>query len=611
MVTIISVNDAPPVANNDSFATPEDTALSISSPGILANDTDVDGDPRTALLVSSVSQGTLTLNANGSFIYTPNANYHGSDAFSYRATDGIATGNVAIVNLTVTPVNDAPMAGNDITNTLEDVSVRIKALLNDSDTEGTSLTISGATTTNGTAIVSGTDIIFTPATNFNGTTVFSYSISDGTNSASASVTVAVVAVDDPPYAINDVTNTLEDVSVSVSVLLNDVEPDGARLTITDAFSTQGTVVISGTNIIFTPTLNFFGTALFSYTISDGTSSAPATVSVTVTPVNDAPVGSTDAYKTWEDVALAVPAPGVLQNDTDIENGPLTALLVTDVSHGTLSLSPNGSFTYTPGTNYFGGDSFTYRVSDGIAQSPVTTVSLTTTVTTPLRFVSTHRTNNGFRVQLAGPSPAVYTVLASSNNVHWKPVSTNVTFTGDVTIFDSAPTDNNRFYTATMGGQATTIIEGNAQGGEKADLRSNKRGAQSFRHGSLGAPTYTLSKIVFWISRSSTLPSAHLTCYIGTGINSGPLPGSGVTINPSAITNATSGSSFQKFEVIYTVPVGPLNAGATYYLNLECDTEIGSRLYVEQAGDGTAYGRGTYFRGGSNEGDDARFEIWGQ
>jgi hypothetical protein len=104
-IQVNPVND-PPVATNDSYTTAEDVPLNVSAPGILANDTDVEGDALTAALVNNVSNGHLSFNSNGSFTYTPNPNYYGSDSFNYRASDGAILGNLATVTINVTPVSD-------------------------------------------------------------------------------------------------------------------------------------------------------------------------------------------------------------------------------------------------------------------------------------------------------------------------------------------------------------------------------------------------------------------------------------------------------------------------------------------------------------------------
>src|SRR4029453_18261813 len=118
LITGTAVNDAP-IAVDDSYTTTEDTALSVAAPGILGNDTDVDGGQLTPSVVSPPVNGTVTLDtAIGAFIYTPNPNFNGTDTFTYQVTDGTATSNLATVTLTVTPVNDPPVAANDsyITN---------------------------------------------------------------------------------------------------------------------------------------------------------------------------------------------------------------------------------------------------------------------------------------------------------------------------------------------------------------------------------------------------------------------------------------------------------------------------------------------------------------
>jgi VCBS repeat-containing protein len=140
-ITISSVNDAP-VAANDSYTTPEDSILTVSAPGVLANDSDVEGDPLSAVLVSSPTHGTLSLNGDGSFSYTPATNYNGADSFTYKANDGTADSGTATVTITITAVNDAPVAVADSYNVNEDVTLTVAVpgvLGNDSDADGDAL----------------------------------------------------------------------------------------------------------------------------------------------------------------------------------------------------------------------------------------------------------------------------------------------------------------------------------------------------------------------------------------------------------------------------------------------------------------------------------------
>src|SRR5207245_8429766 len=116
-LTAAPVNDAPEDGKDDTYATGEDTRLTVSAPGVLTNDSDVDGDALSAVLVSGPSHGTLTLNSDGSLVYMPALNFNGTDNFTYKASDGQAQSGVATVTITVTPVNDAPVAANDDTYT--------------------------------------------------------------------------------------------------------------------------------------------------------------------------------------------------------------------------------------------------------------------------------------------------------------------------------------------------------------------------------------------------------------------------------------------------------------------------------------------------------------
>src|SRR5207253_2756391 len=135
-VAVSAVNDAPSAAD-DSYTTNEDTPLTIAAPGGVGNDTDVDGNPLTARLVSAPANGTVTVNADGSLTYTPEPSSSDSDSFTYKANDGTADSNVATVTLTVSAVNDAPAAANDSFSTAEDTPLTIAAaagvLVNDTD----------------------------------------------------------------------------------------------------------------------------------------------------------------------------------------------------------------------------------------------------------------------------------------------------------------------------------------------------------------------------------------------------------------------------------------------------------------------------------------------
>ncbi len=192
-ITVNPVND-PPQAENDAYNVDEDTTLDVSAPGVLGNDSDVDNANLSAILVSDATHGNLTLNSDGSFSYTPNANFHGSDSFTYRAGDGSAQSNIATVSITVDPVNDNPVANDDEASTVENVPVDIDVLANDEDVDGDELTITGVSEPDHGAATINPDgtITYTPDEGFTGEDSFTYTISDGNGGAdTATVSITV------------------------------------------------------------------------------------------------------------------------------------------------------------------------------------------------------------------------------------------------------------------------------------------------------------------------------------------------------------------------------------------------------------------------------------
>ena len=136
------------------------------------------------------------------------------------------------------------------------------------------------------------------------------------------------------------------------------------------------------------------------------------------------------------------------NDVDVDGDALTAELVTNVIHGTLNLSTNGGFTYTPASNYIGSDSFTYRPRDGATTGNVATVTITVLRNTPVSFSPGMMTPGGFQLQLSGPPASTYIIQASTNLRDWTPISTNSGLTGGVVFTDTdAANFSQRFYRA--------------------------------------------------------------------------------------------------------------------------------------------------------------------
>lgn len=385
-LTVVPVNDAP-VATGDSYNPQEDQLFSQDAPGVLANDSDIDGDSLTAALVSGTTNGSLTLHADGSFAYQPDADWNGEDSFTYQAHDGMAYSDVVTVSLAVAPVNDAPQGQADEYSVDEDQSLQVPAsgvLANDSDPENDAL---GAVLEAGPAhgslsLNADGSFSYTPAADWNGTDTFQYRAADGAlSSEPVTVTLTVDPVNDAPLATGDAYSTAEDAPLDQAapgVLGNDVDVDGDALT-TELVSgpAHGSLTLNPDgSFVYTSDPDWNGADSFTYTATDGTAESDvATVTLTVDARADAPEASADSYDADEDTLLSIDAPGLLGNDLDADHDGLSALWVSDPVHGTLTLNADGSFTYQPEANWNGDDSFSYQASDGGLRSSIQTVTL--------------------------------------------------------------------------------------------------------------------------------------------------------------------------------------------------------------------------------------------
>lgn len=389
-ITVNPVSDAPS-ANPDSFTVNEDTKLVTSPNSVLTNDTDPEGGPITAVLVTPPQHGTLVLNPNGTFTYTPVPNYNGTDTFTYHANDGTNNSTDQLVTITVIPVNDPAIAANDAISTDEDMAVNIPVLANDTDVDNvlTGSMIKIVTQpAHGTLVINtSTGIVtYTPNPNYYGNDSFTYKLNDSGSSFSnvATVSITVNPVNDPPIANPDQATTPEDVAVVISVLNNDTDSDNTIVASSVAVAgnpSHGSVVAqpSTGTFLYTPDKDYYGTDSFTYTVADagGKTSSPGNVTIVVTPVNDAPVAVDDAATTDENTAVQIP---VLANDFDVDDvvDPSSLIITSNPQHGTISVNPTtGVVTYTPVTDYAGNDSFSYTVEDpaGLVSAPAT-VSIT-------------------------------------------------------------------------------------------------------------------------------------------------------------------------------------------------------------------------------------------
>ena len=380
-VTIIvgPVNDAP-VGNEQELGTEVNTSIDIVLSG-----SDVDGDALTYWVIEPPGHGTLS-GDTPSLTYIPEVDYYGPDSFTFRAKDETATySNIATVSIIV---NAPPVADDHVVTTNEDTSVDI--VLSGSDAEGGPLTfIVVSDPEHGKLVGTVPNMTYVPDSDYGGPDSFTYMAEDGrVYSNVATVTITVNALNDAPRVVNDTYSVDEDSILSShrpGVLANDMDIEDDPFTaILVSDVGNGTLILNADgSFSYTPNADFNGEDSFSYKATDGMAdSYLATVTIAVYAIDDPPVAVDDSYTVDEDAALEVPAPGVLGNDSNVDNDPLSAILIRDVRNGTLVLNADGSFIYTPEKGFDGTDSFVYKVDDGITESNLSAVTITVEVAEP-------------------------------------------------------------------------------------------------------------------------------------------------------------------------------------------------------------------------------------
>jgi VCBS repeat-containing protein len=375
-----------PTAQDDDATTDEDTLYTFPAIGagsLTANDSDVETpNALTVIGVGSPTNGTVTLNLDGSVTFAPLPNVNGVGAFTYTVSDG-ALNDDGIVTITINPVNDAPVGAADPSaapgsfyQATEDVALLVPiatgVLANDTDVETAHAALTAQAHTlpaHGTLTLSPDgSFLYQPAPNYSGPDGFFYRVSDGTAlSAPTGVSILVQGVNDAPLANDDsFTLSRSGVPITVTALVRDGSTVTATTGIAHGFATGHPVRIDGAieadyNGVFTVTAT--GAKTFSYTVA-GTPASPASGTI---------------HATAEDTTRTFAAPGVIANDSDLEGQTLTASLVAgaenSTQNGTLSFNSNGSFTYTPGIDFVGVDTFKYSVADGNGGSDTATVTI--------------------------------------------------------------------------------------------------------------------------------------------------------------------------------------------------------------------------------------------
>jgi len=415
-ITVDGRNDNP-VVGNDTYSLTEDTNLVVVGPGILGNDSDADAgsvlsvvDFNTGVSGVQPSQqpkfGTLVLNANGSFSYTPFADFSGTDSFEYYVSDSVLMSLIpATVTITVLPINDEPVftAGGNITVNedsgayLQNWATGVQPAFGlnaspqtASDEASQTLTFVVLTNSDPTLFQSGPvigsdgKVSFTSALNKSGSAILTVlardngsSISPNDNESSTKTfTINITAVNDPPLGVADNYNANEDALLvsSTSVMANDsdAENDSFSVVAANLTSAQGASVVlrADGSFDYDPRLvaslqslvagqNTADTFTYRLRDSSGAQSQPVTVTITVDGRNDSPVAVDDSFIVSPGVATIL---DVVNNDRDADNVFNVSLVTQQPGNGTVTFA-NGKFSYTPNAGFFGNDSFKYRLSD--------------------------------------------------------------------------------------------------------------------------------------------------------------------------------------------------------------------------------------------------------
>ncbi|MCC2670082.1 MAG: hypothetical protein K0Q72_2553, partial [Armatimonadetes bacterium] len=366
-ISVTPVNDAPFLSLTQSLTVIEDTPTALNLEG-----TDPEGSPLFFTIVTPPQHGTLSGGPGRGRTYTPALNYTGADSLQYTVSDGTLESPLATVNITVTPVNDAPVANAQTVSTPYQTAVNIT--LTGSDAEGSPLayTIVGQPA-HGTLSGSGSSRTYTPAALYFGPDTFTFKVNDSAqDSAPGTVTINVAPPpNEAPTANPQTVTTPEDNAKAIVLQASDPDSSPFPLVYTIVSApTHGTLSGTAPDLLYTPAADYNGADTFTFKVFDGLAdSNTATVTVNVSPVNDAPVATGHTLTTPEDTPLNLVLDGF-----DVDGDALTYTIINPPVNGTLA-GTDGSRIYTPAAEYTGSDSFTFQVSDGITTSAVVTVQI--------------------------------------------------------------------------------------------------------------------------------------------------------------------------------------------------------------------------------------------
>ncbi|MCA2484959.1 MULTISPECIES: tandem-95 repeat protein [Vibrio] len=385
-LTVNPINDLP-VPQDQQFSVEEDGTLIFTDADLLTGATDIEGDNLTVEGVSyDGSDGILTDNGNGTYTFAPNENFNGDVNFSFDISDGTDTVS-ANIDVSVTPVDDAPVSGNLAYSVDEDGSIRLsqeQLLSQASDVEGDALTASNLSVDGNATVTQNDDGSFTitPDADFNGDIDISFDISDGTNTVQATADLTVNPINDLPvpqdqqFSVEE-DGTLQFTEADLLAGATDIEGDDLSVTGISYEGTDGVLTDNGDGTYsFAPNENFNGDVNFSFDVSDGTDTVSANVDVSVTPVNDPPVAGSTSYTVHEDNSITISDAQLLANSSDLEGDVSIESVSYSGSDGVLQINGDGTYTFSPNENFNGEVTLDVVVADEEGATDVTTAGIT-------------------------------------------------------------------------------------------------------------------------------------------------------------------------------------------------------------------------------------------
>jgi gliding motility-associated-like protein len=584
-----------PVAATDNYTYTIGSQLVIAAPGVLSNDADADSDPLTAIKVTNPTHGTLVLNANGSFTYTPSGNT--ADFFTYKANDGTVDGNTVTVNLT--PANVAPVAvADNYTYTIgSKLVISAPGLLNnDTDANGnTLLAILVNGPTHGSLVLNANGgFTYTPSGNF--ADFFTYKAYDGTVSGNT-VTVSLSPANVAPVAVADNYSYTVGTPLTVAapgVLSNDNDANGDAITaVLVSGPAHGSLVLNANgSFTYTPSGNTNDS--FTYKANDGTVSGN-TVTVTLAHANSNPVANDDTYTTNQNTAKTG---NVLSNDTDPDGNTLTASLVTAPVNGTIVLNADGSFTYTPNNNYSGSDSFTYLVCDNGTPSLCNTATATLNITAvnqaPVLVASGGATNyigsavavdNSITVSDADNTTLASATIAITGNLHSSEDMLAFTAGGTGNITGHYNPSTGVLSLISAGATATLAQWQNALRAVSylntsgTPIAANRSITFSVNDGTTDSAPTTKTVTISPAAISTTGTLSALTATYGTASSSGTFSVSGVGVGSGILVTAPTGFEVSadnaSFAATVTIGTAGIISSTPVYIRLAAGTAAGT------------------------------------